>query len=108
MAENTAQQLVDAAPQRPLRGAGKRGKEVERAKVAVFVELVRRCLNSRTCKLSAYDFVDFAVSQGLSPATVTLLLRRLKETGIIGRPRKSIICCAPLLEKLGVQKSCEC
>jgi len=97
-----------AEARRPARGAGKRGKAVETLKDEVFLELISRCLNSKSCKISIYDFMDFAVGIGLSRATVWRMLKRLQRKGKIGRPKKSIICCKPLLDALKVSRECDC
>jgi len=72
--------------------------------VEAFLELAGLCTRSRSCRVSVYGFVAFAVGLGLSRATVWRLLRRLQGREKIGWPKKSAICCTPLLETLKVRK----
>jgi len=89
-----------AAAEKPKRGAAKRGKEIEKIKLVVLIELISRAVRAGGV-VDVYDLADFARQQGLTKGGLWLMLRRMEELGLVKRPKKSVIDATPLLERLG-------
>jgi len=92
--------MATAEEKKPARGAAKRGKEIEKIKLAVLVELISRAVRAGGV-VDVYDLAEFARQQGLTKGGFWLLLKRLEGLGLVKRPKKSVIDAAPLLERLG-------
>jgi len=93
----------NAAEKKPARGAAKRGKEIEKIKLVVLIELISRAVRAGGV-VDVYDLAEFARQQGLTKGGLWLMLRRMEELGLIRRPKKSLIDAGPLLERLGLRE----